>query len=298
MSDVYAFGIIASSTLIVLEDDYPSPGGYAEIASVHHSIGGEAAGGAYVLARLGVSVSLDGNGLGHDESSARTIELLTSAGVDCSTINRKDDLQSVTEVVLSAGTERTIFGTYRKLMADCAWNEPSAEAIQSSRIVCLDPFLAEASEQAARWCREANTPYVTIDAPPDSEIARHAQVLVISEEYASRESGTTDPRDVLASYTERGQGLAIFTRGSEPLLYGRRGQSPTEFTPFAVDVRDTTGAGDSFRAGIIYGMLKGYDDAELIRSGAAVAALVCQGFPGVLNSPTERELSEFLAQLP
>jgi sugar/nucleoside kinase (ribokinase family) len=65
-----------------------------------------------------------------------------------------------------------------------------------------------------------------------------------------------------------------------------------------VHVRDTTGAGDSFRAGIIYGMLNGQEDEELIRTGAAVAALVCERFPGVLNSPTEGELSEFLAQQP
>jgi sugar/nucleoside kinase (ribokinase family) len=296
MPDVYAFGVIAPSTLVVLEDDYPPPAGYAEIAGVHSSIGGEAAAGAYVLARLGVGTSLDGTWLGADESSARALEILTTAGVDCSAISRASE--AVTEIVISAGAARTVFGTYRKLAADRAWNDPSEESIRSSRVVCLDPFLAGASEQAARWCRDAGTPYVTVDAPPDSEIARHAGVLVISEEYATRESGTTDPQEVLASYTERSEGLVIATRGSEPLLYGRRDGQPREYPPFPVDVRDTTGAGDSFRAGIIYGMLNGYNDEELVRTGAAVAALVCERFPGVLNSPTGSELSEFLAHQP
>ena len=296
MPDVYAFGMIAPSTLVVLEDDYPPPAGYAEIGGVHHSIGGEAAGGAYVLGRLGVSTSLDGNWLGADESSARALEILTTAGVDCSAISRAGG--TVTEIVLSAGTARTVFGTYRKLTADRAWNDPSEESIRSSRIVCLDPFFPGASEQAARWCRDTGTPYVTVDVPPDSEIAQHAGVLVISEEYATREMGAADPQEVLAAYTQRSQGLVIATRGSEPLLYGRRDERPRTYAPFPVHVRDTTGAGDSFRAGIIYGMLNGQEDEELIRTGAAVAALVCERFPGVLNSPTEGELSEFLAQQP
>lgn len=85
MHDVYAYGVIAPSTLIELSDDDPSPGGYAEIAGVHPSIGGTA-GGAFVLARLGVATKLNGNRLGDDDSSVRTLGLLTAAGVDCSAI--------------------------------------------------------------------------------------------------------------------------------------------------------------------------------------------------------------------
>ena len=83
---------------------------------------------------------------------------------------------------------------------------------------------------------------------------------------------------------------------SEPAIYGRHGGQAQEFAPYPVVVRDTTGAGDSFRAGIIYAMLNGADDEELVRTASAVAALVCEGFPGVLNSPAEPELSEFLAR--
>lgn len=65
-----------------------------------------------------------------------------------------------------------------------------------------------------------------------------------------------------------------------------------------VAVRDTTGAGDGFRAGIVYGLLKGHRGAGLIRVGSAVAALVCSQVPGVLHSPNETELSAFLASNP
>ena len=294
MHEVYAFGMIAPSTLIVLEDDYPPPGGYAEIAGVHPSVGGEAAGGAYVLARLGVATKLDGTWLGTDQPSTFAIEALSGAGVDCRAIRRGP--KSVTEVVVSAADARTVLGTYQQLMTDHAWNAPSEEDIRSSRIVCLDPFLGSESLQAARWCVSANTPYVTVDATPDSEIGQRADVLVVSEEFAVREFGPHDPRELLTTYAEQCRGLVILTRGSEPVVYGRHGGKAQELAPYPVVVRDTTGAGDSFRAGAIYAMLNGAGDEQLVTTANAVSALVCEGFPGVLNSPSEMELSEFLVR--
>ncbi len=295
MHDVYAYGMIAPSTVLELDDDYPPPAGYAELAAVHTSIGGEAAASAYVMARLGIRTKLRGNRLGTDQQSARTIEILSSAGVDCSSIPLTGDRPSITEVVIAAGAARTVLGTYRKLASNRAWDEPSERDVRSSRIVCVDPFFLNDSVQVVRWCRDSGIPYVTIDTAPDSEIARHAGVLIVSEEFATPAFGTA-PLDVLTAFTEECRGLVILTRGGESLLYGRGAEEPQEYPAFAVTVRDTTGAGDSFRAGIIYGMLQGLDTQPLIRTACAVAALVCERTPGVLNSPTESELDTFLAR--
>jgi sugar/nucleoside kinase (ribokinase family) len=293
VQDVYAYGVIAPSTLIELDGRFPPEAGYAEIGSIHPSFGGEAAGSAYVLARLGVTTKLSGNRLGSDRASQRVIGLLSAAGVDCSTVARDAD-PPVTEIVFSTERERTVFGTYGKMRADQAWTEPSRDDIRSSRIVCLDPFFGDASDSAARWCREVGVPYVTVDANPDSEIARHAEALIISEEFAERTSDGGDPRDLLDTYLGRCRGLVILTRGSRPLFYGRPGGPPRQFAPFSVEARDTAGAGDSFRAGVIYGLLQQHSDERIVTTASAVAAIVCQASPGVLHSPTERQLEEFL----
>lgn len=292
--DVYAFGVVAPSTLVVLDDDYPPSGGYAEVEAVHRSFGGEAAGSAAVLARLGVSTKLDGNWLGDDDASSHAIALLTDAGVDCRRIRRRADTRSVREVVISGAGERTVLGTYRQLAVTAAWGDPSYDDIAASRVVCLDPFFAEASLQAARWCRAAGTPYVTIDVPPDSEIGHGADVLVVSEEYATRELGDRDPRSLLAAYTDRCGGLVVLTHGADAIVSGRSGEPPLVSAPFAVDVRDTTGAGDSFRAGVIFAMLRGDDDPTLVRVASAVAGMVCERSPGTVDSPTAGELRRFL----
>jgi sugar/nucleoside kinase (ribokinase family) len=64
--------------------------------------------------------------------------------------------------------------------------------------------------------------------------------------------------------------------------------------PFPVEVRDTTGAGDAIRAGIIYGMLNAMAPVDVVRTGCAVAGLVCERAPGVMHSPTRQELDRFL----
>lgn len=298
MHDVYAYGVIAESTLWPLEGQFPARAGYAEIADVAevgHTIGGEAAGGAYVLARLGVASKLDGNWLSTEEGSRRIMELLSTAGVDCSRIRLSRESETIREFVFSDRQARTVFGNYgRVLGGDRTWNEPSGEDIRASRIVCLDPFLGEESAQAAEICVRAEVPYVTIDVVPGSEIGRRAEVLIVSGEYLSRTLGVVDREEAFAAYSEECPGLVVLTDGASPVVFGRRGTGPATFTPFTVEVEDTTGAGDAIRAGIIFGMLKGLTGTELIRVGCAVAGMVCERMPGFINSPTEAELAGFL----
>ncbi len=67
-----------------------------------------------------------------------------------------------------------------------------------------------------------------------------------------------------------------------------------QFKPYRVQVVDSAGAGDSFRAGVIYGLLQQWGDDQTIQYAAAVAALVCASFPGVLNSPSHAEVMQFI----
>jgi len=296
MHDVYAYGVIAPSTLYELNGAFPPAAGYAELAAIYPSVGGEAAGGAYVLARLGVATKLAGNRLHDDEAAARAVRVLASVGVDCTAITLDPQAVPLIEAVFAAGDTRTVFGTYGGLLAQRSWNEPARDDVVTSRIVCVDPFFEDASLQVARWCLEANVPYVTIDVHHDSEMAHHGAALIISEEFASRTFEPFDPEEVLAAYTARCRGLVILTQGGRRVVYARGDAPIQEHIPFSVEVRDTTGAGDSVRAGVIYGMLRDYGDDRLVTTASAVAAMVCRQAPSFLNSPTEAELEEFLSR--
>ncbi len=66
---------------------------------------------------------------------------------------------------------------------------------------------------------------------------------------------------------------------------------------FAVNVVDTTGAGDGFNAGLIVGLIKGMNIREAVRQGTAVASLVITKIGAMTALPTEKELSQFLMKM-
>jgi fructokinase len=63
---------------------------------------------------------------------------------------------------------------------------------------------------------------------------------------------------------------------------------------FAVEAEDTTGAGDGFNAGMIYGLASGLSSKMAATLGNAVAALVIQKKGAMSALPTKSELQTFL----
>ena len=58
---------------------------------------------------------------------------------------------------------------------------------------------------------------------------------------------------------------------------------------FEINVVDTTGAGDVFHAGFIYGLLQNWEVREILRFANAVAALKCRDLGGRRGIPTLEE---------
>ena len=292
--DVYSYGVVSSSTLYGIRDAFPLAEGYAEIDDIQYMVGGEAANSSIVLSRLGVQVKLDGNWLGDDESGQRTKRLLSGYGIDSSRLPLKNEFRGVQEAVIAAQDTRTIFGTYGQLLEDGSWNEPNDEDITSAKVVSLDPFFGEPAARAAEIAFSAGIPVVTVDCRHDDPLLQHVSAVVIAESYVRENYPERDPEELFREYQAATPGLVIFTFGGAPAWYARQDESRKYFQPYAIDPLDTTGGGDSFRAGIVYGFLKKWDDESMIAFAAAVAAIVCTKFPGVMNAPTSDEVAEFM----
>jgi sugar/nucleoside kinase (ribokinase family) len=292
--DVYAFGVVASSTHFGLEGPFPAPEGYAEIDSLGHMIGGEAANSSLVLSRLGAKVKLDGNWIGADDAGRRVKSLLDQFGIDTSRLPLREHYSGVREVVFAAQGTRTIFGTYCRLQEDEAWNMPVEDDIRRARVVCLDPFFGKASSRVAEIASDAGIPVVTVDCLPHEPLVGHASAVVVSESYLRSKFPDRPLASVFDDYLQATRGLVIFTLGENGGWYGRLATGPQTFAAYPVMAVDTTCAGDSFRAGIVFGLLQGWDDARLVDFAAAVAAIVCTRTPGALNAPGYDETVEFM----
>ena len=292
---VYAYGVVSSSTLYRVRGAFPAAEGYAEIEGVRYMTGGEATNSSVVLARLGVPVKLDGNWLGADKNGQRTKDLLSAFEVDTTRLPLKEGITGVQEVVFAAEDTRTIFGTYGHLLEAAAWNMPHESDITQAKVVCLDPFFARPATRVAQVAFNAGIPVVTVDCQYDDPLLGHASAVVISESFIRENYAGRDADDVFRNYQAATGGLTIFTFGEAMVWYARPREAIRKFQPYAIDPVDTSGGGDAFRAGIVYGFLQGWDEVRMIDFASAVAAIVCTRFPGVMNAPTAEEVSDFMS---
>jgi sugar/nucleoside kinase (ribokinase family) len=81
--------------------------------------------------------------------------------------------------------------------------------------------------------------------------------------------------------------------GAEGVLASHQG-SVVHMPGIAVDVVDTTGAGDNFDCGFIYGLLNGYSLEDCLRAGNFCGGRSTTAHGGWFASPTEEQLNKYL----
>lgn len=287
--DVYLYGMTVYSTLHLL-DHYPEPDTYGEIKDTYQVVGGEVGNSAIVLASLGCRVRIDGPYLG-SKTAREAQSFMGRFGIDCSLLKTDDSFDGVMDMVLIDKQTRTVFGRFGEYFSGPKlWSMPHEKSISDCSIVALDPFFKEESLEVSRICKRLGKPYVTIDSPFDSEIYKNAAAIVVSNEYIQNHYKGFDITELMNCYLQEAEGLVIFTFGGREIFYGRKGCEVKRILPYKVEVKSTLGAGDTFRAGVVYGLMNGFDDDRTVRFAAATAAMVCTRFPFALNPPSLDEI--------
>ena len=292
--DVYLFGQVLGTHSFLLKDGFLQPDKYSEIAKQYFLPGGETGTAATVLASLGASVRMDGTWIG-TEVAPMLKEFYAEKEVDLSSLTFTED-SGVMDYVVIAGSVRSPMGRFQTLFStgERWWNIPREEDIACARAVAIDPYFREESILAARLCGKHGIPYVTIDSRHDSFLHRNAAVNVISHECTDQEYAGMAPEKVVELMQKETDGLTILTQGGGDILYARRGGPVRRRRPFSVNVRSTLGAGDTFKAGCVYGLLYGMDDEKLVRFASACSAVAISRFPLPLNPPKLEEVQALL----
>ncbi len=78
--------------------------------------------------------------------------------------------------------------------------------------------------------------------------------------------------------------------GERGVVACQQGQLTQCFAYPIEEVVDTTGAGDAFNGGFIYGILKGYALADALRCGTICGSLSATALTGTAAVPTADEL--------
>jgi sugar/nucleoside kinase (ribokinase family) len=289
--DVYLYGQVLGTHSFLLKDGFLRPDEYSEIREQYFLPGGETGTAATVLDSLGVSVRIDGTWTG-TEVAPMLRAFYADKRVDLSPLLFKEDDPGVMDYVVIAGLVRSPMGRFQTLFSTGRrwWSVPREEDIIGSRVAAVDPYFGEESMLAAELCRKHGVPYVIIDCPHDLPLHRHAAVNVISHECVSEHYAGMAPEDVMALLMDASDGLTILTQGGGEMLYGRRGGALCRMKPFDVEVKSTLGAGDTFKAGCVYGLLHGMADDDLVRFASACAAVAISRFPLPLHPPKLEEV--------
>ena len=288
---VYMYGMVMSTMSLLLCGDFPKADGYGEVERKYHLLGGETGTACAVLCSLGVPVKLGGTHLGNKNRSM--IENYFSDKTADTSELAYEDYDGVIDYVIIDKNTRTCFGEFGKFFSreKPFYEPPSEESVKNSLCVGADPFFGES---VAELCVKYNKPYATIDCRHDSYINAHCEVNAVSHQYLDNNYDGVPYEKLFEMYTESTDGLVIFTLGEKGAMYGRKGQKPKYCDGFKVDVVSTLGAGDSFKAGTVYGLYKGMNDDELVKCACAVAACACSKFPISLEPPTVSEVEKLI----
>jgi sulfofructose kinase len=150
--------------------------------------------------------------------------------------------------------------------------------IVNARALHVDGYETAAATLAARWAREAGIPVIAdLDEVYDGvhALMENVDYLIVSRDFPCRLTGERSLEQALRRMQVRyGCRMTAATLGQEGVL-AWDGSRFHLHPAYRVGVVDTTGAGDIFHAGFIYGLLQGWPLARQLDFACAAAALNC-----------------------
>lgn len=298
--DVIGFGTNAVDFLIQVPR-YPEFNSKIELTDYTQAAGGEAATTMVGLQRLGLETSYIGR-FGDDQSGSFGLQTLRDEGVDLTYAEQIAGAKTQIAFIIidERSGERTVIW---KRDANLAFAEPEAplEAMTRCRVLHLTPHDIKAGVRLARRAKELG---VVVSADIDNDFAgidkllSFVDIAVMSADFPGKFLGVADRRDALRRMQSRfGSaivGITLGEAGSLLLCQNEFIETPGFQVPGGC--RDTTGAGDSYRVGLIYGLLTGASVEHSARLANAVAALKCRSVGARTALPTAAELRGLLLQ--
>lgn len=239
--------------------------------------GGKGANQAVAAARAGGVPTTFIGALGQDTSGDLLSESLRAAGVDISLIDRVGAATGTALIAVAPSGENTIIvapGANQHVQI----GESQAERLAATRVVLAQLEIPLDIVHQASEARTAGTLFV-LNAAPSRQLSETLwnaiDVLVVNEHEAADlvgRSTSSSPAALAAALLERVPAVVITLGGEGSLVATREGDWVT-VPVFEVEVKDTTGAGDTYCGVLAAELAKGHDLAAAARVAAAAGAL-------------------------
>lgn len=291
-------------------DRLPERGRLLLIDTLETHVGGNGPNTAGALGKLGASVAVGGR-VGTDLYGRFMLETLEGWGVDTGPVVRDPEATTgVTLVPIDSTGERSFIHHYganaRFGPADVPWDR-----IAGARHLHLASFFvlpAVDGPAAAAILAEAHRRGMTtsVDVCWDREgrwlenlgpCLPHVDLFMPSEEEAGHLSGQKEPQLMARVLREAGCRAVAIKLGDHGCLY-QDAERESVLPAYDVPVRETTGAGDCFIAGFLYGRTQGWDLERTLHFANACGARAVTAVGAVTGMAPAGEIAAWAARLP
>lgn len=257
--------------------------------------GGKGANQAVAAARLGAKVALVG-ALGTDAFGDRLHAGLAREGIDLAHVRRLDDDASGTASITIADGENQIVvvPAANARVTPAQVDAARAAFAQADAVLVQLEIPLDAVEATLRLAHRLGVPAILNPAPAQrlpTEWLALASYLTPNQHELATLMGA-DPHEDFRAMMQRAPCPVVLTRGSEGAWYVDQDQ-PVQQRALAIDVIDTTGAGDTFNGALAVYLHEGLPAA--VRKACAAAALSVTRLGAQDGMPHARALDALLA---
>ena len=273
--DLVGVGLNATDTVIPLSE-YPTRGSKVEYPTATVLPGGQVASTVVACQHWGLQTRYVGK-LGDDSAATLHHEAFARAGVETQLITVSGGASPQSLILVDGGGERTVLCRRDERLV-LQPSDLDREWIVNARALHVDGHDTAAAILAANWARAAAVPVIAdLDEiyPGVEELLVNIDYLIVSRDLPCRLMAEANLETALQQMQRRyGCRLAAATLGQEGVL-AWNGRQLQHVSAYRVPVVDTTGAGDIFHAGFIYGLLQGWPLERQLDFACAAAALNC-----------------------
>lgn len=272
------------SMQLIQEDILSEIRKYTSGMKIHRSTGGSAGNTVCALAALGANPGFIGK-VGQDETGAFFGDTLRQRGVNA--LLATCDLPSgIASTFISTDGERT-FGTYLGAAATLRAEDLSRKMFAGYNYLYIEGYLLQdhdlmlravqlAKEEGLQVCLDMAS-YNVVEAERDffdQLIVKYVDIVFANESEALAYTGKA-PHEALEEIASKCS-IAVVKTGKEGSLV-KKGTEVIQLLSCPVDnVLDTTGAGDFYAAGFMYGLTCGYSLEKCVQIGTILATAVIQ----------------------
>ncbi|MGZ3513276.1 MAG: carbohydrate kinase family protein [Thermodesulfobacteriota bacterium] len=296
------FGIVGmglnSVDFLCVVPKFPAPNSKMQMLQFSKQGGGQVATTMVALSRWGVKTKYIGK-IGEDELGRFSLDSIRQEGVDISSVTIEPHATNQFAMIIVDGStgERTILWNRdeRLMYRD---GELRKEEVCSGKFLHLDGHDIHAALQCARWAREEGIrTIVDLDKVESltSELIKQIDFIITSSRFPMMYTGISDQKKALLEFQKYTSGFLCSTLGDDGAMALVNGEF-LHIEGHKMKAVDTTGAGDVFHSGFIYGLLQNWKAEQILRFANAAAALKCKELGGRKGIPTLEEVQRFLSR--